>query len=59
MDVDFEDIKFVYWRLLKEYYLDIILLLFKIVLDKFMKLREVYDVLSDEESRRFYDWILV
>ena len=23
-----------------------------------MRLREIYDVLSDEESRRFYDWTL-
>jgi len=23
-----------------------------------MKLREIYDVLSDEEQRRFYDWTL-
>ena len=30
----------------------------KAALDKFMKLREVYDVLSNEETRRFSDWTL-
>ena len=30
----------------------------KAALDKFMKLREVYDVLSNEETHRFYDWTL-
>ncbi|CAF2043249.1 NAD(P)H-quinone oxidoreductase subunit T, chloroplastic [Brassica napus] len=57
-DADLEDIKSAYRRLSKEYHPDTTSLPLKTASDKFMKLREVYDVLSDEESRRFYDWTL-
>ncbi|KAJ4876121.1 hypothetical protein Rs2_41139 [Raphanus sativus] len=57
-DADLEDIKSAYRRLSKEYHPDTTSLPLKTASDKFMKLREVYDVLSDQESRRFYDWTL-
>ncbi|KAF3561927.1 hypothetical protein DY000_02014818 [Brassica cretica] len=57
-DADLEDIKSAYRRLSKEYHPDTTSLPLKTASDKFMKLKEVYDVLSDEESRRFYDWTL-
>ncbi|XP_010530162.1 PREDICTED: NAD(P)H-quinone oxidoreductase subunit T, chloroplastic [Tarenaya hassleriana] len=57
-DADIEEIKAAYRRLSKEYHPDTTSLPLKTASDKFMKLREVYDVLSDEESRRFYDWTL-
>lgn len=55
---DLEDIKAAYRRLSKEYHPDTTSLPLKAASDKFLKLREVYDVLSDEERRRFYDWTL-
>ncbi|KFK32077.1 hypothetical protein AALP_AA6G196600 [Arabis alpina] len=57
-DADLEDIKSAYRRLSKEYHPDTTSLPLKTASDKFMKLREVYNVLSDVESRRFYDWTL-
>lgn len=56
---DLEEIKAAYRRLSKEYHPDTTSLPLKTASDKFLKLREVYKVLSDEESRRFYDWTLV
>ncbi|MED6123673.1 hypothetical protein PIB30_051372 [Stylosanthes scabra] len=57
-DADLEEIKTAYRRLSKEYHPDTTSLPLKTASEKFMKLREIYDVLSDEESRRFYDWTL-
>lgn len=55
---DLEEIKAAYRRLSKEYHPDTTSLPLKVASDKFMQLREVYDVLSNEETRRFYDWSL-
>ncbi|XP_030527839.1 NAD(P)H-quinone oxidoreductase subunit T, chloroplastic isoform X2 [Rhodamnia argentea] len=55
---DLEEIKAAYRRLSKEYHPDTTSLPLKTASDKFLKLREVYKVLSDEERRRFYDWTL-
>lgn len=55
---DLEEIKAAYRKLSKEYHPDTTSLPLKAASDKFMKLREVYDVLSDEQKRRFYDWTL-
>ncbi|CAM8889101.1 unnamed protein product [Rhodiola kirilowii] len=55
---DLEEIKSAYRRLSKEYHPDTTSLPIKAASDKFMRLREIYDVLSDEEKRRFYDWTL-
>ncbi|XP_061362845.1 NAD(P)H-quinone oxidoreductase subunit T, chloroplastic [Gastrolobium bilobum] len=57
-DADLEEIKVAYRRLSKEYHPDTTSLPLKTASEKFMKLREVYNVLSKEESRRFYDWTL-
>lgn len=57
-DADLEEIKAAYRRLSKEYHPDTTSLPLKTASEKFMRLREIYDVLSDEESRRFYDWTL-
>ncbi|XP_010435793.1 PREDICTED: NAD(P)H-quinone oxidoreductase subunit T, chloroplastic-like [Camelina sativa] len=57
-DADLEEIKSAYRRLSKEYHPDTTSLPLKTASDKFMKLREVYNVLSDVETRRFYDWTL-
>lgn len=57
-DADLEEIKTAYRRLSKEYHPDTTSLPIKTASEKFMRLREIYDVLSDEESRRFYDWTL-
>ncbi|GMH00334.1 hypothetical protein Nepgr_002173 [Nepenthes gracilis] len=57
-EADLEDIKAAYRRLSKEYHPDTTSLPLKTASEKFMKLREVYDVLSNEENRRFYDWTL-
>lgn len=58
VDADIEEIKAAYRRLSKEYHPDTTSLPLKTASDKFMRLRGVYDVLSNEESRRFYDWTL-
>ncbi|XP_030470373.1 NAD(P)H-quinone oxidoreductase subunit T, chloroplastic [Syzygium oleosum] len=55
---DLEEIKAAYRRLSKEYHPDTTSLPLKTASVKFLKLREVYDVLSNDESRRFYDWTL-
>lgn len=55
---DTEEIKAAYRRLSKEYHPDTTSLPLKVASDKFMQLKEVYDVLSDQEKRRFYDWTL-
>lgn len=57
-DADLEEIKVAYRKLSKEYHPDTTSLPLKTASEKFMKLREVYSVLSNEESRRFYDWTL-
>ncbi|XP_068638687.1 NAD(P)H-quinone oxidoreductase subunit T, chloroplastic [Aristolochia californica] len=57
-EADLEEIKAAYRRLSKEYHPDTTSLPIKVASDKFMQLREVYDVLSDEERRKFYDWTL-
>ncbi|XAR57458.1 hypothetical protein NMG60_11025611 [Bertholletia excelsa] len=57
-EADLEEIKAAYRRLSKEYHPDTTTLPLKAASDKFMKLREIYDVLSDQEKRRFYDWTL-
>ncbi|GMP79085.1 hypothetical protein CsSME_00034760 [Camellia sinensis var. sinensis] len=58
VDADVEEIKAAYRRLSKEYHPDTTSLPLKVASDKFMKLREVYDVLSHEQKRNFYDWTL-
>uniref|UniRef100_M8AVN5 Chaperone protein dnaJ n=1 Tax=Aegilops tauschii TaxID=37682 RepID=M8AVN5_AEGTA len=55
---DLEEIKAAYRRLSKEYPPDTTRLPLKTASEKFIRLREVYKVLSKEESRRFYDWTL-
>ncbi|MQL83663.1 hypothetical protein Taro_016160 [Colocasia esculenta] len=57
-DADMEVIKAAYRRLSKEYHPDTTMLPLKTASQKFVQLREAYIVLSDEESRRFYDWTL-
>ncbi|KAL7112656.1 hypothetical protein ACP275_04G016300 [Erythranthe tilingii] len=57
-NADLEEIKSAYRRLSKEYHPDTTTLPLRAASEKFMKLREIYDVLSDEETRRFYDWTL-
>ncbi|XP_022735276.1 NAD(P)H-quinone oxidoreductase subunit T, chloroplastic [Durio zibethinus] len=57
-EADLEEIKAAYRRLSKEYHPDTTSLPLKAASEKFMKLREVYNVLSNEESRNFYDWTL-
>ncbi|XP_058760465.1 NAD(P)H-quinone oxidoreductase subunit T, chloroplastic-like [Vicia villosa] len=57
-DSDLEEVKVAFRKLSKEYHPDTTSLPLKTASEKFMKLREVYNVLSDEESRRFYDWTL-
>ncbi|XP_065880588.1 NAD(P)H-quinone oxidoreductase subunit T, chloroplastic [Euphorbia lathyris] len=58
VDADMEEIKTAYRRLTKEYHPDTTSLPLKTASEKFMKLRQVYDELSNEEKRRFYDWTL-
>ncbi|XP_028805724.1 NAD(P)H-quinone oxidoreductase subunit T, chloroplastic-like [Neltuma alba] len=58
-EADIEEIKAAYRRLSKEYHPDTTSLPLKTASDKFMKLREVYNVLSNEERRKFYDWTLL
>ncbi|KAK3119953.1 hypothetical protein QOZ80_9AG0678500 [Eleusine coracana subsp. coracana] len=55
---DIEEIKAAYRRLSKEYHPDTTTLPLKTASEKFIRLREVYNVLSKEETRRFYDWTL-
>ncbi|XP_047978090.1 NAD(P)H-quinone oxidoreductase subunit T, chloroplastic [Salvia hispanica] len=57
-NADVEEIKAAYRRLSKEYHPDTTVLPLRTASDKFMKLREIYNVLSDDEKRRFYDWTL-
>ncbi|KAI9082947.1 hypothetical protein K1719_035090 [Acacia pycnantha] len=58
-EADLEEIKAAYRRLSKEYHPDTTSLPLKAASDKFMKSREVYNVLSNEEGRKFYDWTLL
>jgi NAD(P)H-quinone oxidoreductase subunit T, chloroplastic len=58
VDADMEEIKAAYRRLSKEYHPDTTTLPLKSASEQFIRLREVYKVLSNEESRRFYDWTL-
>ncbi|KAL2329411.1 hypothetical protein Fmac_022838 [Flemingia macrophylla] len=55
-DANLEEIKVAYRKLSKEYHPDTTSLPLKTASEKFKKLREVYNVLSNEESRKFYDW---
>ncbi|KAG1370037.1 NAD(P)H-quinone oxidoreductase subunit T, chloroplastic [Cocos nucifera] len=55
---DMEEIKAAYRRLSKEYHPDTTSLPLKAAAEKFIELREAYNVLSDEDNRRFYDWTL-
>ncbi|KAF0896732.1 hypothetical protein E2562_027259 [Oryza meyeriana var. granulata] len=55
---DIEEIKAAYRRLSKEYHPDTTTLPLKAASEKFIRLREAYNVVSREESRRFYDWTL-
>ncbi|KAL4592089.1 hypothetical protein LXL04_005072 [Taraxacum kok-saghyz] len=57
-EADLEEIKAAYRRLSKEYHPDTTSLPLKTASEMFMRLREIYDVLSDSEKRRFYDWTL-
>ncbi|KAL6179164.1 hypothetical protein ACLB2K_050680 [Fragaria x ananassa] len=57
-EADLEQIKAAYRRLSKEYHPDTTSLPLQTASDKFVRLREIYDVLSNEESRRFYNWTL-
>lgn len=57
-EADLEEIKAAYRRLSKEYHPDTTTLPLKTASEKFIRLREVYNVLSKEETRRFYDWTL-
>ncbi|KAF5201976.1 NAD(P)H-quinone oxidoreductase subunit T protein [Thalictrum thalictroides] len=58
MEADLEEIKAAYRRLSKEYHPDTTTLPLIAASEKFMKLREVYNILSNAETRRFYDWTL-
>ncbi|MCH1932992.1 J domain-containing protein, partial [Shewanella sp. A25] len=51
-------IKAAYRRLSKEYHPDTTSLPLREASEPFIRLREAYNVLSREESRRFYDWTL-
>nr|GMD60953.1 NAD(P)H-quinone oxidoreductase subunit T, chloroplastic [Ipomoea batatas]GMD60955.1 NAD(P)H-quinone oxidoreductase subunit T, chloroplastic [Ipomoea batatas]GMD68943.1 NAD(P)H-quinone oxidoreductase subunit T, chloroplastic [Ipomoea batatas] len=57
-NADVEEIKAAYRRLSKEYHPDTTSLPLKAASEKFMKLKEVYEVLSNEKKRKFYDWTL-
>ncbi|XP_073144556.1 NAD(P)H-quinone oxidoreductase subunit T, chloroplastic [Henckelia pumila] len=57
-NADLEEIKAAYRRLSKEYHPDTTMLPLRAASEKFMKLREIYNVLSDDEKRKFYDWTL-
>ncbi|KAL2238947.1 NAD(P)H-quinone oxidoreductase subunit T, chloroplastic [Sesamum indicum] len=57
-NADLEEIKSAYRRLSKEYHPDTTTLPLRAASDKFMQLREIYNVLSDDEKRKFYDWTL-
>ena len=58
MEADMEEIKAAYCRLSKEYHPDTTTLPLKSASEKFIRLREAYNILSNEERRRFYDWTL-
>ncbi|KAL8548557.1 hypothetical protein ACS0TY_007742 [Phlomoides rotata] len=57
-NADLDEIKAAYRRLSKEYHPDTTVLPLRTASEKFMKLREIYNVLSDEEKRKFYNWTL-
>uniref|UniRef100_A0A0F7GZT4 Chaperone DnaJ-domain superfamily protein n=1 Tax=Habenaria pantlingiana TaxID=1498489 RepID=A0A0F7GZT4_9ASPA len=57
-EADVEEIKAAYRRLSKEYHPDTTSLPLKTASEKFIQLREAYNVLIREESRKFYDWTL-
>ncbi|KAK9713725.1 hypothetical protein RND81_06G047200 [Saponaria officinalis] len=57
-NADLEEIKAAFRRLSKEYHPDTTSLPLKTASEKFMRLREIYSILSNDESRRFYDWTL-
>ncbi|CAN1130386.1 NAD(P)H-quinone oxidoreductase subunit T, chloroplastic [Linum perenne] len=57
-EADLEEIKAAFRKLSKEYHPDTTSLPLKAALEKFMRLRQIYAVLSDGEKRKFYDWTL-
>ncbi|URE09986.1 DnaJ domain [Musa troglodytarum] len=57
-EADMEEIKAAYRRLSKEYHPDTTSLPLKAASERFIQLREAYNVLSNRDSRRFYDWTL-
>ncbi|KAL2649918.1 hypothetical protein R1flu_018046 [Riccia fluitans] len=57
-DADVEEIKTAYRKLSKTYHPDTTSLPLEIAAQKFVRLKEAYTVLSNEEERRFYDWQL-
>ncbi|KAL6560910.1 hypothetical protein OROHE_006087 [Orobanche hederae] len=57
-NADLEEIKAAYRILSKEYHPDTTVLPIRTASDKFMQLREIYNVLSNKEKRRFYDCTL-
>ncbi|XP_078434124.1 chaperone DnaJ-domain superfamily protein [Wolffia australiana] len=57
-EADAEEIKAAYRRLSKEYHPDTTELPLAAASVKFIRLREAYKVLGDEDRRRFYDWTL-
>lgn len=57
-EADMEEIRAAYRRLSKEYHPDTTSLPLKAASEKFIQLREAYNVLSNENKRNFYDWTL-
>ncbi|KAL3679458.1 hypothetical protein R1sor_022414 [Riccia sorocarpa] len=57
-DADTEEIKAAYRKLSKTYHPDTTSLPLEIAAQKFVRLKEAYTVLNNEEERRFYDWQL-
>ncbi|KAJ7547630.1 hypothetical protein O6H91_08G095900 [Diphasiastrum complanatum] len=55
---DLDEIKTAYRRLSKEYHPDTTSLPLEVAAQKFVRLKEAYNVLSSVEERQFYDWKL-
>ncbi|KAL3682697.1 hypothetical protein R1sor_000719 [Riccia sorocarpa] len=58
LNADTEEIKAAYRKLSKAYHPDMTSLPLEIAAQKFVRLKEAYTVLNNEEERRFYDWQL-
>ena len=56
--VDIKEIKAAYKKLSKEYHPDSTTLPLKTTSEKYMKVREAYNVLNNKASRLLYDWTL-